>query len=225
MFLCKACHDNDCPRGFVENMFGQSHGKCESCGIVAVCVDCQGYKMHQPVTDDRPLENMKWKCRICNERVNPTYDRETNRPIGFVHALRRDHRVEPVPEPEQDLPATLVCDFCSEQNPTWKYPCKMVNQAGPGGVAITGEVIMINPGTKEARLMSFYESNPDFIACQTCHDLIEADEKVPLAIRSIERFMAANPRIPQEAAVESVTAVHSRFWLTRNGPAEAVTVP
>lgn len=225
MFVCKACHDKDCPRAFVEDLFAQSYGKCEMCDVVTHCVDCQGYKMLNAVTDERPEERIKWKCRVCNERVNPSFERETGRPIGFVHALRKDHKVEPIPEPEEDRPATMVCDFCSEQNPAWLYPCTMINQGGPGGAAVTGEVVMVNPDTGEQRLWSVYEDNPDFLACQSCHDLIEAGEQVALAIRSIDRFVAVNPRVPQEYVVESVTAVHSRFWQTRNGPAQAVTVP
>lgn len=226
MFLCVACHDDDCPRDFVESLM-MSYGRCESCYTTTACYDCHGYKMKQAVTDVRPDQGVTWKCRTCNTRVNPSYDLQTGQPQpgNFRHALAIDHPVDPIPEIEDENPTTLVCDFCSEPNPTWLYPCVMINQAGPGGVAITGDLVAIDP-EGNPRVMALYEDNPDFGACQTCHDLIEAGEDVKLAIRSIERFVGVHgDSVPQEYVVNMVTAVHSRFWQTRNGPAQPVTVP
>lgn len=43
MFVCDDCHTPECRRGEVED-FMRSRGKCEGCGKVASCRDCQGYK-------------------------------------------------------------------------------------------------------------------------------------------------------------------------------------
>lgn len=205
----------------------RSGGRCEGCGQVAACYDCHGYKLDMPVSDERPNEGIKWKCRTCNERVNLSYDIRTGQPQpdSFRHALNKaDHKVDPLPELEDANPATLVCDFCSEQNPTWCYPCVMINQAGPDGSAITGDMVAVDD-EGNPHIMALYEDNPDFAACDACHDLVEAGEQVALAIRSIERFVLAHGNVPQDYIINMVTAVHSRFWQTRNGPAQAVTVP
>lgn len=222
MFLCDPCHGTSCPRGFIENLM-RSHGKCEGCGRVAACVDCQGYKMDLPITDERPKERIRWKCWTCNQLLNPTI--YSNKPTTFRHPKEPvGHEAVPVPVIETDQPATLVCDFCTTPNPTWLYPCVLLNQAGPDGEAITSEMIAVRGD--EAQVISFREDNPDWYACQDCHDLIEAGEQVKLAIRSIELYREGKPLAAHEQyIVNLVTQAHSRFWQTRNGPAQAVTVP
>lgn len=96
----------------------------------------------------------------------------------------------------------LFCDFCSEPNIEWCYP------------------------TRDFTVPDIhYIPDPDFAACQICHDLIEADNWEGLAERAAQTFIEKNGAIFEDLTedkkriVSHMASFHLRFKQNRTGPA------
>lgn len=97
----------------------------------------------------------------------------------------------------------MKCDFCSERPVRWRYPARSFVMGHTGELG--------------------HESVGDWAACETCHDLIEADQRTALTARSLEQYanMTAALTEDQKAQLTALlTEAHNRFFNHRTGPAE-----
>ena len=100
--------------------------------------------------------------------------------------------------------ANLVCDFCSSASPIWRYPARtfiaycVPNVAG--------------------------ESVGDWAACETCRQLIEADDRRGLAQRSVEQLISDHPefRKLRTDLCEELMRLHAKFFENRCGHASRI---
>jgi hypothetical protein len=95
----------------------------------------------------------------------------------------------------------MLCDFCSSPDPTWEYPARsfVAYTAGP----VTGESV------------------GSWAACEACHRLIEANDRVGLVARAMSRVRELGP----EAARALRGCLHdlqARFFAHRVGPARRI---
>lgn len=92
------------------------------------------------------------------------------------------------------------CDFCSEPNPGWCYPAQTFQGPTIG--------------------KDLYVSVAEWGACDTCHDLIEANDREALVDRFLVRWEAKNGQRPDHDDLRAlVLALHGQFWDNRTGPA------
>ncbi len=93
----------------------------------------------------------------------------------------------------------FICDFCSEPNPAWSYPARNFISHAAGGLVA--------------------ESIGAWAACETCHELIAADNRAGLTERSVSTLLAKQPDL--DVARIGVTAelreLHAKFFLNRAG--------
>lgn len=101
----------------------------------------------------------------------------------------------------------LFCDFCSAPFPMWRYPAR----------TFIAYIIANIAG----------ESVGDWAACDTCHDLIEADDRTGLAQRSLDKLILKHPEASEAARIllRDLAAFHETFFAHRNGPAVHITIP
>lgn len=99
----------------------------------------------------------------------------------------------------------MKCDFCSSPAPRWRYPASDFDAPDPMDAESVGE----------------------WLACDTCHGLVEAGDNGALVERSL---YAARPAIEEqglgfdpEALLPILREFHRRFRLHRHGPAEPLT--
>jgi hypothetical protein len=99
----------------------------------------------------------------------------------------------------------LVCDFCSAPGPVWRYPARsFVAYCAPN---VAGESV------------------GDWAACDRCHALIEADDRIALAQRSLDELILKHPEAIAAAAVlyEDLAVLHQQFFTHRSGTAVPIT--
>jgi hypothetical protein len=97
--------------------------------------------------------------------------------------------------------AGVRCDFCSRDNPAWRYPCKpfIVNEVD-GLISV--------------------ESPDDWAACDTCRSLIDHGDWGALETRSV---MTANVAPHMQLLLRPhVRALHAGFRKYRTGSAVRV---
>lgn len=100
-----------------------------------------------------------------------------------------------------------ICDFCSERPVKWRYPAIDIKPA---------ESISL-PELKQSSI-------GDWAACQTCHDLIEAENWPDLARRSAQSVVMSTPKLAPVylGLVAMSRALHTEFRAARTGPATPV---
>ncbi len=99
-----------------------------------------------------------------------------------------------------------VCDFCSTPAPIWRYPARtFLAYLFP---TIAGESV------------------GDWAACDTCHALIEVEDRRGLAQRSLDELISKHPEMSEAAGVlyEELTALHRKFFEYRCGAAIRIAV-
>lgn len=125
--------------------------------------------------------------------------------VSQLEALERLRRID------EQIRACLqrkdqVCDFCSSRYPRWCYPAATFDAQADGNLLGV--------------------SNGDWLACEECRRLIEADDRVGLAERAI-----AIPSIQQnvvqdgagrEAALSWALGMHEQFFDNRTGKARRI---
>lgn len=92
----------------------------------------------------------------------------------------------------------MICDFCGSPAVEWLYPTR--------------------PFTQEVAPGKVFKSNPDWIACETCHGLIEQTQRAALTQRS-----AVATRTMHTDSVAKLRELHDRFWENRDGPSRPLT--
>lgn len=103
-------------------------------------------------------------------------------------------------------PGEEVCDFCSDPDVKWRYPCY-------SHVGLVTDL----PG-----LQLLDQSVGDWAACDTCHDLIERSDRDALAKRTIDGMLEMMRALPAFTAIRSevetqVRTIQDRFWSNRDG--------
>lgn len=103
------------------------------------------------------------------------------------------------------LRIVTVCDFCSENiepEQAFSYPCGDFMY----DIAIAGGPDNWSKG--------------DWAACETCHLLIESDERKALSLRSVEMEMKRHPEHQDRryVAFAVATQIHKGFFEHRSGP-------
>ena len=94
-----------------------------------------------------------------------------------------------------------VCDFCSSPHPRWNYPAASFDAESDEG--------------------TLGRSTGDWVACEDCHVLIEADNRIGLAERaiaipSIQQNMV-NGGTGREQALTWALGMHQQFFDNRSG--------
>lgn len=121
---------------------------------------------------------------------------------------------------EQDSDGTVQqpkCDFCSDPQVAWRYPCDTFRRdeevpvrAGPDSIA--GEIRVIDHG---------YVG--DWIACSPCHDVYEEGGLEALVARVVDQWGMKDPVLREPAGRErlaqSIRALYSHFQMHRVGDA------
>jgi hypothetical protein len=92
-----------------------------------------------------------------------------------------------------------ICDFCNAPAVAHSYPCRSFS------------------------LPEFAtESVTDWAVCEPCAALIEAGDRIGLAVRSVETILARLPERPDRAGLlhitEFIAALHFGFHAHRTGP-------
>ena len=92
-----------------------------------------------------------------------------------------------------------LCDFCSAPNPTWKYPARSFIGYEEHGIA--------------------GESVGDWAACEVCHELIAANDRVGLTERSAATLIAFRPELAEirKELTTELAMLHTRFFENRLG--------
>lgn len=99
-----------------------------------------------------------------------------------------------------------ICDFCSAPDPSWRYPARTF-------IAFCAPPIAS-------------ESVGDWAACDTCHGLIERDDRMGLARRSLDELIVKTPEMAEARSelLQSLVDLHQQFFTNRCGAAEAFQV-
>lgn len=147
-------------------------------------------------------------CRTCSAGLNLVIivDAGTNVHKNWRHVFPADHPPDPVPDVE--MPGTElegVCDFCSAPNPRWGY--KADNFASPAGFDVPS-------GTEFA-----YGSAGGWAACDTCADLIDADDFDALLRRALDHINATRPPLPPELDAGRrihLSSIYAQFRATKS---------
>lgn len=96
-----------------------------------------------------------------------------------------------------------VCDFCARPRVSWSYPAR--------DAAIDPESDGILPP---------HASHGAWAACGPCHELIEADDRIGLAVRAADYFRHMHP--DGRITTEHFRFLHEQFFDLRTGPAHPV---
>jgi hypothetical protein len=100
---------------------------------------------------------------------------------------------------------SLQCDFCSVPGPVWRYPARsFVAYCAPN---LAGESV------------------GDWAACDQCHVLIESDDRIGLAQRSLDELILKHPEASAAAAAlhEDLAELHQQFFAHRSGKPVPIT--
>ena len=89
----------------------------------------------------------------------------------------------------------LICDFCSAPRPSVEYPAD------------------------ETELPGLTISIGSWLACADCAELIDADDREALALRSYSRLPMDDELRGYEAlTLEAIRRTQAEFWTSRTGP-------
>lgn len=94
-------------------------------------------------------------------------------------------------------PGEERCDFCHARLPEWRYPCESFT------VTFRGHPM---PGSTGA-----------WLACQRCHELIQAEDWETLADRAVRGFEMLPPQVVEEVR-NAIKRFHQAFNEHRTGP-------
>lgn len=154
--------------------------------------------------------DLKPVCKKCNLRLQTitapdgkvSYFHAGARDVGAAGRHRVDHEPEPVLRPAAS--ATLMCDFCSAENPGWK-------------ISLTEKVRWADTpteyGTAETR------DDGVWAACDTCKDLVDNRKVRLLHERSVKSMSALTGERVEPAAAEGMRLRQQEFWSGKPGKA------
>lgn len=96
--------------------------------------------------------------------------------------------------------SSIICDFCSSPNPTWRYPCEDFEVLSPPfGVGSVG----------------------GWAACDECAAFIEKKDREGLLNRSVDNFIGIEI-IGRRQAKQTIKALHKKFFHLRIGSVERI---
>jgi hypothetical protein len=95
---------------------------------------------------------------------------------------------------EAEVVGPPICDFCSLSEVAWAYPA----------------VDFVIPGAQ-------WGSRGHWAACEACHDLIEANDREGLVMRSVDRFMEIYPEenVPRSFIEHGIRVLHDGFFAAK----------
>lgn len=103
------------------------------------------------------------------------------------------------------------CDFCHDPVPRWRYGCQDFSV-----VAVSDK----------GNLHGLQESTGSWHACNTCKEMIDANDREALLSRTVERFLLVerpNATAAQREFIRKACAAHfDGFFRLRTGPAEVL---
>lgn len=124
---------------------------------------------------DRPYEGKRQMCAVCRQRLNVQRHAVTGEFTRWAHGTgTHDHEPRPVNEVPDDV--ILVCDFCLTPHPVWDMPAKNMEQ----------DMVKMDSDT-------FLMSVSDWAACNTCKELVVADDYERLTDRAIAGHIKKDP--------------------------------
>jgi hypothetical protein len=85
------------------------------------------------------------------------------------------------------------CDFCSAAYPAWVHP--------------SADFVVGNWGSADNA----------WAACETCHELIVAEDKTGLANRALRTVPGGVPRDIRRHVLKKINEMHAGFWANRFG--------
>jgi hypothetical protein len=146
-------------------------------------------------------------CQVCHRPLDVITDTEGNLQ-DYWHAsgisIGPEH--DPVPTPRVEELAQLICDFCSIPEGHWRYPTATFSTPDlPAGYHARAQLptAFIEP-----------RSIGDWMACDDCHDDIEAGHWDHLAKRSVRH----QPVAVRPFMLDAVRSLHREFAKNRSGP-------
>ncbi len=91
----------------------------------------------------------------------------------------------------------IKCDFCSSPNPRWEYSAHSYTT-----------------------IPSMAVSQGSWYACDLCAALIEAGDRVQLAVRCVDALIQAKPELAKDRnwCIATATMVQKDFFKNRTGP-------
>lgn len=112
MFICETCHEKTtCKNGFIEGLM-RSRGRCEDCGDLAACLDCQGYKAAKPKPEPQ-------RCGRCDNPVPcGCYSHEAR--LGIPYPSSKDQILEAYAEQYGQQLAQLIAIRQLVTDPFWE---------------------------------------------------------------------------------------------------------
>lgn len=100
--------------------------------------------------------------------------------------------------PPSDAPK---CDFCSTLYPSWVHP----------------SADFLLPPEQGTGLPAWGSADQAWAACETCHEIIEREDREGLANRSLRMVPGGVPRQARRAMLGQIKKMHAGFWKGRNG--------
>jgi hypothetical protein len=126
---------------------------------------------------------------------------------GYLPPGIPPHQPVPRPRPGNHADVMGVCDFCTEPDPAWIYPCESYH-------TMLGTKFEIDGWKSES-----YGSVGDWGACDTCHNMIETGNWDAM----VERNLKAQPERQVEPAKSFLKKAIREMWrgfeANRTGPA------
>lgn len=165
--------------------------------------------MPRELREDKPFPQMCAQCREPLTPIGPRVIGDDQNPDNYrwVHGRRdsdEDHEPQRIPL-VNDADARLICDFCGVHHPTWDFPCKTFVDTWTG---IRSGVYGKTEG---------FDSGGDWTACDSCMQLIVADDYKALSKRALKQFGDGTPA-EKSAMYARLSTMHRQFRDNRTGP-------
>lgn len=144
-------------------------------------------------------------CETCKRPLDVLTDLDGSM-VGYAHAsnISVGPHHYPIPVQRIDALASVVCDFCSTPDGAWRYPTQTFE---------TEDVNASENGEPYGPITP--RSVGDWMACDVCHDDIEANRWDALAKRSLR----GQPAFLRREAMPRIRTLHRTFVAHRTGPA------
>lgn len=114
----------------------------------------------------------------------------------------------------------IQCDFCTSLDVRWTYPCEDFTIERT--FSATGVYADLRQETQKIKLTSSLTGG--WAACDTCHALIEANDREGLLKRSAE--LDPTKRMSLHTKKELIAPLHTEFFAHRTGePVFSPTTP
>lgn len=130
-------------------------------------------------------------CTTCRAPVNDLHTDDGQ--VTYLHSRPKECDGHPV-APETEIDAISVCDFCSTNPPIREYPVK---------AEVMGSWVNVETG----KSLLAHDSEC-WLACESCHELIQAKRWTDLARASVPSWL---PEEQKEHAFLVIQEFHASF--------------